>query len=378
MLCVAVFAIASYFAIDRAEAQPQDTCDQCKYLRCLKSTVAHKQAMIAVYQGLYNFWINRHVDDAGQNVEERDLSALSEPTRTKVYRATLEQLEEYAAMEKSRTDAVPAPEGCGYPHDEETGASTDSFETCKTEGLAKAQAAQPCKELADLIRQHEALHAAACRQRQNKGSYWNFTADFGGGKQKQKRLPPVIPTPAGLAAGEIAAYKLEIAGLNRIIEKLEKRCRKISFTDVTVDCVMPAGRYKVRMGQKLEGYACGDPTQAPWTITPHHFVEGVPGMPPIPQSSDKPFTTDCLAAGSDLERRRAEILRSHPQQGGGWMCVYHEGPPPKISIRFFRVSRCEGPAEQTITVDAEVSEKCEASKEPVRQAPPGPSTKPVS
>jgi hypothetical protein len=243
-----------------------------------------------------------------------------------------------------------------------------------TQDLLEGQNVQPCKELADLLKKHEAVHVDACKKRQQPLSkYWPYVVS---GVETTSR-PPKIVTPVGKAAEEIRAYQLEIDALQAIIKKLEKHCGH-AFKDVTVDCVMPAGRYKVRMGQKLEGYACGDPTQAPWTITPHHFVEGVPGMPAIPQSSDKPFTTDCLPAGSDLERRRAEILRSHPQQGGGWMCVYHEGPPAKISIRFFRVSRCEGPAEQTITVDAEVSEKCEASKEPVRQAPPQPGARPVS
>lgn len=378
MLCVAVLVISSFFVVDGALAQPQETCDQCKYLRCLKSSVAQKQALVAIYQGLYDFWKGRHVDDAGHPLEVRNLSALSEPERSRIYDATMNhQLAEFYEMAEIRTAAVSAAEGCGYPEKMPANPSTESFETCQTHNLPGAQAVQPCKELAQLLQSHEALHVTACRQRQQpNSSYWPYTV----AGASTKMYPPKIITPAGLAAEEIRAYQLEITALKRIIEKLEKRCRKISFKDVTVECVMPAGKYRVRMGQKLEGSACGDPTRAPWTITPKYFAEGLPGMPPVPATNNKAFTTDCLAAGSDLEKQRAEILRSHPQQGGGWMCVYHEGPPPQISIRFFRLSRCEGPTEVTITVDAEVSETCEASQEsaPPPAPAPSPAVKPAS
>jgi hypothetical protein len=374
MLCIAALAIASFFSVpEPARAQPTETCDQCKYLRCLKSTVKRKKALMSAYQDLYNVWSGRLGGDAGHAPTERDVGALSEPQRTRAYVKARQQLDEYYQMEDTETDAVPAAEDCNYPNKVMTNPSTGD-EACVTQDLLEWQSAQPCKELADLLKKHEDVHVDACnKRRQPLSEIWVVpgTGDIA--------HPPKIVTPVGKAAEEIRAYQLEIDALNAIIKKLEKRCGH-AFKDVTVDCVMPAGRYKVRMGQKLEGYACGDPTQSAWTITPKYFVEGMPGMPPLPDKNNKPFTTDCLPAGSDLERQRAEILRSHPQQGGGWMCVYHEGDPPKISIRYFRITRCEGPIEQTFTVEAEPSEKCDESQAPAAPPPPAspPSVKPNS
>jgi hypothetical protein len=212
------------FGVQPASAN-QESCDQCKYLRCLKSSLERKQNLIKVYEGLLNFWKAHSTDDNGNPVMVRDLGKLAEPDRTRIYIAVAYQLKEYGSMEESRTAAVPAAQGCGYP-DTELSANTDSFETCGIQGLGEAQKLQPCKELAALIAAHEDLHAKACKQRQQPNSaYWRWVYTDAQGTPGEKLLPPKIRTPVGAAAEEIAGYQIEIAGLKAIIEKLKKRCQ---------------------------------------------------------------------------------------------------------------------------------------------------------
>jgi hypothetical protein len=224
-----VLALAGLLLLGaQSAAADQETCDQCKYLRCLKSTVERKQNLIAVYQGLLNFWQAHSTDDNGNPVEVRDLGRLAEPDRTRIYDAATRQLAEYGRMAASRTLAVPPAEGCAYPGDSEVSASSDSYETCEVnvKALAEAQSLQPCKELAALTAAHENMHSQRCVLRNPPGTVpWRWVYTNADGSQGEKMRPPKIPTPVGLAAEEIAAYRLEIAGLKPIIEKLEKRCK---------------------------------------------------------------------------------------------------------------------------------------------------------
>jgi hypothetical protein len=347
-----------------------ESCDQCKYLNCLKSSVERKQKLIKVYEGLLNFWNPHSTYDNASPQMVMDLSKLTEPSRSSVYVVIINQLKDYALMEESRTAAVPAADRCGYS-DAGVSVQTESFETCATEGLGEAQKVQPCKELAALIAAHEGEHVKTCRQRQQPNSaYWRYVYTGPQGQQVEKMLPPKILTPVGAASGEIAAYQLEIAGLKPIIEKLEKKCRKLSFKGVTIDCTIRTPVCSIRTGQKLAGSVCGDPVAAPWTITPHYFAEGC-GAPPSGTGGDKPFTNDCVPAGSDEEKRRTAVYANARGTGaGGWMCVYSDDPQPKITIRSFRLSVCEGAAEQTVTVNAEVSPNCDEPSQPPVPAPP--------
>ena len=145
-----------------------------------------------------------------------------------------------------------------------------------------------------------------------------------------------------------------------------------SFKEVTIDCIMSLPHCRMRSGQKIAGRTCGDPTSATWTITPHYFAEGC-GARDAGTLGDKPFENDCVEAGSEEEKRRAAVYLQHRKLGaGGWMCVYSAQPTPKITIRNFRSSMCQGPAEQAITVDAEPATDCEAEspKPPSKPARP--------
>ena len=121
-------------------------------------------------------------------------------------------------MEEERTSAVAGPEGCAYPDGVDLQVSTDIF-TCITTGLDAAKEAVPCQELADLIDAHEKVHRDACESRQ-RGRWWRYVVK---GAEEQD-IPPYILTPAGKAAEEVAAYAMEINALQKIIDKLEKKC----------------------------------------------------------------------------------------------------------------------------------------------------------
>ena len=340
-------------------AWAQESCDDCKFLRCLKSTVERKQKLIGVYQGIQNFWAPHSHYDTGAPLSVIDFTTLAEPKRSQWHGVVMNQLAEYATMEASRTANVPAAEGCGYPS-EGAEASTDMLNDCTSKNLAEAMDMQPCKELANLIAAHEGLHTAQCEERRKpKNKTWQYVYVDKQGKSHSVPRPPKIHTPYGAAAGEIAAYQMEIAGLKPIIDKLEKKCRKLSFKNVTIDCTIRTPTCTIRTGQKISGSVCGDPVKATWNITPHYFAEGC-GMPSSGTKGDKPFDNDCVPAGSAEEKRRATIYaNARGMGGGGWMCVYSDNPKPQITIRSFRLSMCEGSAEQKITVDAEVGEKCD-------------------
>jgi hypothetical protein len=355
-----------FFLIIAPASAEQDSCDQCKYLRCLKNSVARKQSLIKVYQGIQNFWGQYTTYDTGSTVAVMNLSKLSEPRRSTIYPLILRQLEQYVIMEKDRTASVPGAEGCGYPDLQEgIQAETDSFQTCSINKLTLSEAIQlqPCKELASMISAHEEQHAKKCRQRQQPNTdYWHWVVTGADGTVVDQVYPPKILTPVGKAAEEIEGYQLEVAGLKSLIDKLEKKCGRISFKDVTVDCTIKTPYCSVRMGQKLSGSVCGDPVSATWSIKTHYFTEGC-GQPDNNTKYDKPFSNDCVAAGSNEEKRQAAVYSK--SQAGGWMCVYTAEPQPKITIRSFRIPMCDGPAEQKITVDAEVSPSCDEKDQPV-------------
>lgn len=161
------------------------------------------------------------------------------------------------------------------------------------------------------------------------------------------------------AESEVVSYRAQKEYLVPKLEELEKKCQKLSFKGVTIDCTIRTPACVIRTGQKLAGSVCGDPLKETWTITPHYFAEGC-GAPSNDTRGDKPFDNDCVQAGSDEEKRRAAIYaKARGMSGGGWMCVYSDGPRPKITIRSFRLPMCEGAAEQTVTVDADVSKNCD-------------------
>ncbi|OGB25707.1 MAG: hypothetical protein A3I66_04810 [Burkholderiales bacterium RIFCSPLOWO2_02_FULL_57_36] len=234
---------------------------------------------------------------------------------------------------------------------EKAGGLNDDGEVIINEDFAQSH----CDEIVEGVRVHERAH------RDFFLSPGNFL-EGGLMSSRHMRLR---------SESEVISYRTQKAFLEQKLDALKKQCGKVSFKDVTIDCTIKTPVCSIRTGQKIAGSVCGDPLKETWTITPHYFAEGC-GAPSGGTRGDKPFDNDCVKAGSDEEKRRASIYtNARAMGGGGWMCVYSEGPQPKITIRSFRLSMCDGAAEQTITVNAEVSKSCgDPSQPPVVPAAP--------
>jgi hypothetical protein len=134
---------------------------------------------------------------------------------------------------------------------------------------------------------------------------------------------------------------------------------KLAFSGIDLFCDIKTPACTIRSGQRFKAEVCGDPLTGTWSVTPTYYTTGC-GMPAGNPQANKPFDNDCVAAGSAEETRRANIYKAaRSTGGGGWMCVYSDGPTPKVTIRSFRTSTCETPAEQTVTVDVENKGACE-------------------
>ena len=162
-----------------------------------------------------------------------------------------------------------------------------------------------------------------------------------------------------LIQSEAAAIKTQAAAKAkaRDVETATMDCKAcedgLAFKAVTIDCTIETPVCAIRSGQTFSGRVCGDPTKSTWTITPHYFGEGC-NLPPTGTKGDKPYQNDCVAEGSDDEKRRADTYRGARTGGaGGWMCVYRDGPTPQVVIRNFRMAMCKPSTEQTIVVAAE-------------------------
>jgi hypothetical protein len=136
-------------------------------------------------------------------------------------------------------------EGCGYPHDVDLTIATDVFETCAIDPvlLKRSVENQPCRELAALTLKHESTHAQNCAKRMAEGGkLWPYTVNGANGESKTRYLPPLLLTPAGKAAEEVACYEAEVAELKKMIQELEERCRPkrhYSGEDAVNDKVSP-------------------------------------------------------------------------------------------------------------------------------------------
>lgn len=251
---------------------------------------------------------------------------------------------------------VGPPAGCSFSPG--LSAETDTYETCKVDAasVSRAKAEAPCKQIGDLLAQHEDLHRRQCLVRRNDsgvGDFWRYTATGAAGAHIDKYFPPLMQTPAGRAREEAAAYRKEVAALEPLLRRAEAKCQ-YSFKDVTISCkILMGGIQMVEIGQDISGKVCGDPVETLWSINTVSWSRA----PGLNRNVDPPWDNDCVAKGSDVERRRAAAYRAGP--GGGWMCVYEGGDTPTIIIRNFRLPQCNPSGEQTVRVNAERSE-CDA------------------
>ena len=325
--------------------QAKETCKKCEFVACIKDMIARNEALISGYQGLLRKYGPTWTEN-GSAIDAVNFDHVDDKNQVASYAKLSVALLQFGGDVEEMNKGIPAPTACHIEGGLE--ASTDP-QTCVTEGLANAKSQLPCDEIYKSVEEHEAYHAAACKARRGgaKARTWVYSVP---GSNLVKIVPYSVLTPGGLANEEIAAYTAQNAKLNALLKEAQKKC-KIKFSGVTVDCTLR----QVRMGQKLEGEVCGDPTKSAWTIYPTYFAEG-PYIPPVPPSQNKPFKTDCLAAGSEQARKRLEILHASP--GGGWFCEIQEGDKPVVTIRWVRMPQCQGPRDQSYVAVVKLEDSC--------------------
>lgn len=366
-LVIGVFAAG----VARPAAASDEDCAQCKHVDCLKGLIKQKTALARGYDVLATTW-DRLVRVEGAGADAVNFNSIVDAgQRAAFYREMLQLHKSFAEQEDAMASRVGAPAGCDFSAG--LSAETDTYETCKInqDSVQRAQQEAPCKQIGDLLAQHEAMHRKLCLVRRNDGTvgdFWRYTATGADGRTVERYFPPLMQTPAGRAREEAAAYRMEIAELQKLLPKAEATC-ELSFNNVSTSCKIPmppAGT--VEMGQDIAGKVCGDPLTASWTINTVSWVRG----PANNRNVDPPWNSDCVAKGSAEERRRAAIYEAGP--AGGWMCVYEAGDTPKIHIRYFRLKQCNPNTEQTITVPATRGE-CHEDAPPT---PPPPPDRPIS
>ena len=356
---IAVVAVAAAVILGDPGAARGDkeSCGQCKFADCLKGLIAQKLAVAAGYESLAARF-DKLITRDGKPIDVIDFTTLaSDADRERSYVDANQKHGAYHEAASAMISAIGPPAGCGIT---ELQAETDSFLTCETHGLAAAQATMPCKELDAILDGHEAIHRDACIKRK-QGPTVHITS-------LRSELPGRMLTPAGNAREEAAAYRWEAAQIQPLYDQAKKGCR-LSFTGVTLTCTIPTPVGDVVTGQTIiEATACGDPLTSSWTLTTESWTKGAAGSS---SNRGKPWTNDCVAKGSDDEKRREAAYRRRPAGAGGWMCVYDKGPPERITIRNFPVKRCKPNADQAFTVDlTRSSEPCGAKEPPVKPPPP--------
>ncbi len=380
VMAVVLIAAMSLNAPSVAQDASED-CIQCKHVDCIKGSIKRKKAMAAGYDRIAEKYARAWLDArTGKSADVVDLRAryANDKARADAYLQIKEQYKSYGEDEEAVSLAAGAPEGC--PSSDSVGvdgqgaSAGTNVETCEITGLPEVMRDAPCKQIADLLVGHESMHQQSCEVR--KRTTVSLVDPLTGAKVRD--MPAVVLTPSGKAREEAKAYRTEVQALEKLLKEAEKKC-KTSFKGVKTSCVIRSPGVKVTMGQEISGKACGDPVSANWTINTVSYVIA-PGVG-TQRNTDPPWDSDCVAKGSEEERRREAIYKGGP--GKGWMCVYDAGDKtrrPSVTIRSFRLPQCNPAGEETITVTVERGECDEDTPpQPPRPRPrPTPSTDPVS
>lgn len=335
----------------------------CEHLRCIEGLIEQKTAMAAGYDALAIKW-DRLLKVEGAPADQVDFKSVKDPVRrAKFYRDMLYLLGVFARQEDEMASKVGPPTGCDFSPG--LSADTNTFDTCKVgDSLAAAMAQAPCRQIGELMARHEGLHHDRCLVRKQAGSWVYSVTGADGRIEAARSFPALMQTPAGHAREEAAAYRMEIGELKSLAAKIEKKCA-IAFTGVTIACRMPG----VAMGQDISGKVCGNPVSSTWTINTISWAR------PGGSNVDPPWDSDCVAKGSDEERRREAIYRNAGAGGGGgWMCVYEDGDEPTVIIRSFYPPPCSPAGEQKPVRVRAVRTECDApwppKQPPVRPRDP--------
>jgi hypothetical protein len=189
------------------EGTPKESCEQCKYLKCLESLIAQKKAIVAALKEIAaeRGWGdlakdgNDYADLRGASPEAANFTVDSLDKD----RSDLES-EAYGGLDASLASAIS--EYCSFSGSGVVTIRTDPL-TCQIddEDIARLRQAVPCQEIFDFMFLHESSHVMRCRERKQRGLV-------------------AVPTARGEAREDVAAYAEEIASLTQIVRRLKARC----------------------------------------------------------------------------------------------------------------------------------------------------------
>lgn len=206
-MCIAVLAcmLGTPWATAQETQVSSESCLNCKHLRCLESLLAQRKALAAGYDSIATIPTIQVRDATGKSVDQVNTDGMPSELANAELAEIHSKLAVYIQAEDALKSRVP-PSECGPPVSEDIAAQTNPVTCVIGDGLKAAQAAMPCKELADMIAAHERAHQLACVLRKHPG----------------KNLPYLWLTPAGVAKEEAAAYRTEAATIQKMIDKLQQ------------------------------------------------------------------------------------------------------------------------------------------------------------
>ena len=185
----------------------KESCEQCKYLKCLESLIAQKKAVVAALKKIAaeRGWGdlakdgNDYADLKGMGPEAANFTVDSlDKDRSDL------ASEAYGGLDASLASAVSR--YCDFSGSGVITIRTDPL-TCQIneEDIARLRQAVPCQEIFDFMFLHESSHVMRCRERRQKGLV-------------------SVPTARGEAREDVAAYEEEIDSLTQIVRRLKARC----------------------------------------------------------------------------------------------------------------------------------------------------------
>ncbi|MCE5194507.1 MAG: hypothetical protein LLF28_03480 [Nitrospiraceae bacterium] len=188
----------------------KETCEQCKYIKCIKSFIKLREAYIKEFQkaATEKNWGN--IEKEGEDFF--DLSALISPEAKK------EAIDEFNKQRvdfwsefRTRIDrklVEDVKKNCRIDVTGSLTAKTDPlFCQIDESSMKEVEKALPCKELYEASRIHESYHKTRCMERAEK---------------LKENKGPFIPTARGEVKEDMEAYAQQIKILKVLLEKITK------------------------------------------------------------------------------------------------------------------------------------------------------------
>lgn len=183
-----------------------ETCKQCKFAKCIKSSILQKEALATAYDALAKkwdkFWVRRDGDKLVP-IDSIDLESLDMVARGPTLSNLARDYTQFAKDEEAIVLRIATPVGCGYDGADVEMSTNIIGCNIDLDKARQAEKAMPCKELHEIAFRHEALHLGACLKRKGDNN-----------------IPPVRLTPAGKAREEAQAYTREIGELKSLLLKV--------------------------------------------------------------------------------------------------------------------------------------------------------------